>query len=220
MSRAETLIEWSDHLRGLALRGERDLDSVLAAGTERRGSYARSFRDERGHRRAVDGPFLAHVLSLPAPEAPTSSDLAVRLWAACARDEAREPPDVSGPPLIDPVTAGSIEVWTEAELSALQALRWLAMRGSGELRTLVARACAWHLEHLQPDNATNHPWAVAVFVEHWALETDASARVHAETLVHNCLVQSGRPDRFSAWVLADSAQQLRAAAKEGRLSGG
>ena len=43
-------------------------------------------------------------------------------------------------------------------------------------------------------------------------ETDANsaheATLHAETLVHNSIVNLGRPDRFSACLLLDAARVL------------
>ncbi|MBZ0171155.1 MAG: hypothetical protein K8E66_02125, partial [Phycisphaerales bacterium] len=59
---------------------------------------------------------------------------------------------------------------------------------------------------------TNHPWAVHVFLRLSLAESDRAAsdaaRLHAETLLHNALVSSGRPDRFSACLLLDAARAL------------
>lgn len=102
---------------------------------------------------------------------------------------------------------GAIETTTETELSALHALSHHARRDpSGRLAERCLDAARWHVDELQPDNGTNHPWAVHVFLA--LAEDDSTARLHAESLVHNALVSSGRPDRFSACLLLDSARLL------------
>ncbi len=102
----------------------------------------------------------------------------------------------------------AIEVWTETELSALHALWHLARRAAGDtaaaLSARIASAVAWHIQHTQPDNATNHPWAAHVFLLHGTPES----RHFAETLVSNCIVLNGRPDPLSAWILLDAAEAL------------
>ena len=109
----------------------------------------------------------------------------------------------------------AIEVWTEAELCGLHGL-WRAMRMAGEqgaaIRRRLGAAVAWHLEHTQPDNATNRPWAVHVFLLHgpegtMGREGRADARLYAETLVHNAQAQ-GNADPASLWILADAAREL------------
>ncbi len=98
-----------------------------------------------------------------------------------------------------------IEVWTEQELSGLHALWWLARRrGRDDLARRGAAARDWHLVNTQPDNATNRPWALHVFL----LGGTDESRLYAETLLHNCLVGTGRPDPTSAWILLDSARAL------------
>lgn len=114
---------------------------------------------------------------------------------------------------VDPEGAGplfkqdlyqTIEVWTETELSALHALWHHARAGMNELDRRLASAVAWHLECTQPDNATNHPWAVHVFLLHGTPESQH----FAETLVSNCMVLNGKPDPLSAWILLDAAEGL------------
>jgi hypothetical protein len=104
----------------------------------------------------------------------------------------------------------AIEVWTEAELCGLHGL-WRAGRiadgiepkSGGALRERLTRAVHWHLEHTQPDNATNRPWAVHVFL----LDGSDEARLYGETLVHNAQAQ-GNEDPASRWILADAAREL------------
>lgn len=104
-----------------------------------------------------------------------------------------------------------IEVWTETELAGLHALWWHA-RGepTGTLMRVVDAAVEWHLEHTQPDNATNHPWAAHVFLLDWVKHRREESRLFAETLVHNCQVTFGRPDQLSAWILLDCAHGMAA----------
>lgn len=107
----------------------------------------------------------------------------------------------------------AIELWTERELGAIQALWRLAVIHGRQLwRWRTLDAARWHLEHTQPDNATNHPWAIPVFLDLWntdpASETGIDARLYAETLLHNCQTQAARPDPLSALILLDAADGL------------
>jgi hypothetical protein len=102
----------------------------------------------------------------------------------------------------------AVEVWTEAELSGLHALHRAARLRPDErlpLRARLASALAWHIEHTQPDNATNRPWAIHVFL----LSGHPEGSLYAETLLHNAMVQ-GIDDPASRWILADAARELRA----------
>lgn len=138
--------------------------------------------------------------------------LDVALWTACAGPL----PHLNDLPLDmgadGPLHAwqgdGAIEVWTEVELSALHAAWRLARRGAhAVLRARVERAMRWHLEHTQPDNATNRPWALHAFL----LEGSPEARAYAGTLLHNALALGGRPEPLSAWILSDAAAELHLA---------
>lgn len=195
-------------------------------------AFIAEFQDEHGHRRAVDRYLLAHALGHPhlalatslASSDPTANSTDIALWAAlCA---GRDPSGLIAThgPLIHE-TRGVIETDTEAELSALHALWWHA-KGHPTIATglepvasprklstspLIDRcmdAARHAVDVLQPDNATCHPWAIAVFVELWLQTGDLSARLYAETLEHNSLIAMGRPDRFSAVLLLDAARML------------
>lgn len=138
--------------------------------------------------------------------------LDVALWTACASPLQRLnelPLDMAGDgPLHAWTGDGAIEVWTEVELSALHAAWRLARRGAhGELRMRIERAMRWHLEHTQPDNATNRPWALHAFL----LQGSPDARAYAGTLLHNAQALGGRPEPLSAWILSDAAAELRLA---------
>ncbi|MFG0257573.1 MAG: hypothetical protein ACF8GE_06695 [Phycisphaerales bacterium JB043] len=138
-----------------------------------------------------------------------------RLWQLVVRNDHSIPIpiDDDGPLLGTRRDSLALEVWTECELSSLQALVWLALQQSS--RTLLDRAAMasrWHLEHTQPDNATNRPWGIPAFLT-LALRTPPLAReseLYASTLLHNTLVTSGAPDTLSARVLADAARQIDA----------
>ncbi|MFO0829203.1 MAG: hypothetical protein U0572_13770 [Phycisphaerales bacterium] len=104
----------------------------------------------------------------------------------------------------------AIEVWTEAELCGLHAL-WRAARlrsdERGPIRNRLSAAIDWHLEHTQPDNATNRPWALHAFL----FDPREEGRLYAETLLHNAQAQ-GLGDDASRWILADAARELRLSA--------
>lgn len=172
-----------------------------------------AFRDEMGNRLAVDDALLASALgrSLPVRHvAATSGDLLI--WSAVLRDPPGQPELAAGdsaPLLVHPPDA-TIEVWTETELSALHALWKLARRcGDTTLRTRCIEAAIWHAENIQPDNATNHPWATHVFYAASAATDRWELQHHADTLVHNALV-GGRVRLRSAVILLDSANELEA----------
>lgn len=149
----------------------------------------------------------------------------VRLWrgmeraensGASAADLARAAAidlDAKGP-LWSSSAWSAIEVWTEAELCGLHGLWRLASRRgpAPAVERRLAAAIAWHLDHTQPDNATNRPWAAHVFLDH-ALDSrrDAeragAARLYAETLVHNAQAQ-GLADPASRWILVDAGREL------------
>lgn len=205
-----TLETWARRLRAVA---SRTLGDDLGAGDWHPDRLAR-FSDERGHRRAVDPYVLAwrgRADSVRTPPAPTGISEA-HLWSALTHDGVRAH-DALGQrasssahaPLFEQPDDVVIEVWTETELASLHALWWLA-RQDGSLADVVRSAATWHVERVQPDNATNHAWALHVFL---LLDVEG-ADLYAQTLLHNCMVHTGQPDRLSAHLLADSADALDA----------
>lgn len=74
---------------------------------------------------------------------------------------------------------------------------------------LAERVAAWHVGHLQPDNATHHPWAVHLFLHQSLHAGDVEAGMYAGTLLHNCRVMTGQPDALSAHILMDAANALQ-----------
>lgn len=187
----------------------------------------RIFRDELGHRRDVHGPFLtwrrrenlAHSSGAMNGSASGAPPLDVILWSALAgapadidselarcRAAARVGPDEGA--LIPQGLHKTIEVWTETELSALHALSRLSvMRRRADWSTLALDAARWHVGNLQPDNATNRPWAIHLFAT-LALQGSFEAGLLAESLLHSCRVTLGRVDALSAQILLDAAEAI------------
>ncbi|CAN5756025.1 hypothetical protein BH11PLA1_BH11PLA1_08390 [soil metagenome] len=198
------------------------------------------FADEAGSRRASDAWVLRWMMRgdaddstvLQAPASPPAADAAdVRLWRALspAHFDARAVDDLVAldaqrdawtPPVvrIDVTARGpsALEVETERQLSALQALWHLArLHQRADWRAHALRAAAWFVENIQPDNATGHAWALAVFVSAGemcraaqALESSREHDLYAQTLLHNAQVNFGRPDLLSAWLLLDAARAV------------
>lgn len=201
--------------------------SVWIAGMRRIAGVAGAPAPPRDGDATSATPFLVKrgVLSAPddRPERPDPD--AALWWAVVARDPAagarvigeRDTPRGAG-------DAGSIfpqglytaiEVWTESDLSALQALWWLSREAGGDgLRTQMLTAARWHLDNTQPDNATNRPWGVPVFLELAARDANPDARLFAETLVHNAMATNGTPEPFSAQILLDASDALEALTRE------
>ncbi|MEC9373862.1 MAG: hypothetical protein VYC34_08460 [Planctomycetota bacterium] len=103
----------------------------------------------------------------------------------------------------------AIEVWTERELCGLHALLWLAhQREQARWRAIAEQVGLWHIQNTQPDNATNRPWAIHLFIALAEHDGGAESRLYAETLLHNCRVANGRPDPLSAQILLDAADAL------------
>lgn len=188
-------------------------------GTAWGGGDPAGFSDEMGHRRPVDAPFLAWR-SRRKPTKCERPALDVRAWRAVASEpvdlgeiraalEAHRPGPGGFGALSEQSSHQTIEVWSETELSTLHALWWAwARTGDGEMGRAVAEAARWHIAHLQPDNATNHPWAAHVFAALDACDGVREAGLYAQTLVHNCQTALGRPDRLSVQILADAAEAV------------
>lgn len=186
---------WGKLLRHTALRRlDGDTAHTSAATID-------GFVDDRGHRRAVDPYFLSALHEVSPPGLVEGAALDARWWwHAAAGDVGVEVPD--GGAL---TTRGetALEVWTETELGALHALWRLArIAGRADWRERALACARWHVRETQPDNATNHPWAIHVFV----MVGEDEARMYAEGLLHAC--QVGLLDRFSALVLLDAAREL------------
>lgn len=181
-----------------------------------------TFADATGNRRRVDRPLLADLARLPPPPTPDLArlDPEEAVWWALHDRSALAAANIdlaAQGPLFESLRQRGIEWWTQAELSGVHALSILGMRdASSPTLARVERCALWLLEEVQPDNATQWPWAVHIFA---AIALDAqrpeslraAARHYAQTLVHNALVNTGAPDRFAACILWSSADWLQAA---------
>jgi hypothetical protein len=149
--------------------------------------------------------------SSPPPEALRSAraqrdSVDLRLWLeACRSAPSLEAIPPGAGPLVVWDQSVAIEVWTEEELSGMHALARLARRmDSANARERLRAAVRWHIEHTQPDNGTNRPWAVHAFL----IEGSPEAHAYAGTLLHNALALTGQPTPLSAWILMDAAAEL------------
>ncbi len=187
-----SLTQWITHLRAIA--------APVATGPPRGAT-------------AIEKPFsvvVCETVAGPRPEPVPPGE--VGLWWALADDDV-DVENLLGEPSPGPLWPRGdrqpIEVWTEADLCGLHALWCLArQRQRGDWTRRVEAVRDWHLDNTQPDNATNRPWALHVFL----LASSPEAHYYAETLLHNSVVTTGRPDLLSAWILIDAAQQLEAEA--------
>ena len=188
-----TLSDWMAHLRAVA--------EPVATQPPPRGGLV--------------GPAFAAVASgadpgpMPSPVPPADAGL---WWALVDRnvdvDALLEDPGPNQGSLWPLHRFSGLEVWTETELCGLHALWCLAReRRRDDWARRVDAVRDWHLVHTQPDNATNRPWALHVFL--LAAQDSPEARAYAETLLHNAMVTTGgRPDLLSAWILLDSARRI------------
>lgn len=150
--------------------------------------------------------------------APPRSDSApdVRLWWALVEPTAPVPDQLASPdrsPIAPRDSYRTIEAWTEADLASIHALWWLGRkRARAEWVSRSLDAAAWHTEHIQPDNATNRPWAIHVFLDLWRTRSLIEGRLHAETMLHNADAGAGTaatgPGRLIADIAADAANAL------------
>ena len=164
----------------------------------------------------------SHPARPPADDTPTpAQSIDDALWRALCDESSpidhlfAGGSDANPAPISGPRTGVGIEVWTETELSAMQALWWLARRrGRPDWGRRLARGVAWMLEHIQPDNATNRPWAICVFLEHAQRTGDADALLYAETLLHNADLGADLDDPLVAHILADNANAMESLASD------
>jgi hypothetical protein len=171
-------------------------------------SFIERFEDEHAHRRPVDRPFLSAMLGLDPGDLPPGQPLDVALWwRAAAQQRPADTLEANGPLCPWPPASG-IEVWIERDLCALHALWRLAREGHPDLVARCLDAAEWHVANTQPDNATNHPWAIHVFMALGDRRGSAEAVLYATGLLHACQVAFGRPDRLSAAILLDASREL------------
>jgi hypothetical protein len=184
----------------------------------------RAFRDDRGNHLAIDEPFFAVLRGERAETlACDRADVRLLAWlsgAGPSPDLERlltAPADNAPAPLLPRQRDDeAIEVYTDVLLCATHAAWSLARSARSPLTSMAEReivrrrcvlGCAWLMANLQPDNATNYPWAVHVLQCSDALGYEATH--YAETLLHNCQVTYGKADLRSAWILWHAAGELR-----------
>jgi hypothetical protein len=201
MHDAQVMKVWENRLRHAA-------GDVRVAASE-----LSDFRDDAGHRRKVDPWLLAHAYGLDARDIRVDEIAAVQepwvaLWMS-VHDAARDVGTwrAGRGPLFPHLHSRAIEVWTEGELAGLHALWWLAHRDA-TLAPRARSAAAWLIAELQPDNATQRPWALHAFAQ-LAAEGDIEADMYAQTLLLNATAGREKPDRFSAAIAIDAANYLR-----------
>jgi len=226
------LLRWITRLHAAAREGDalRPPRSLLGPSLD-------SFRDEFNQRRAVDAPFLRwriHQTEATPSSPPISRNSSPDRWD-CSPEQSQGINFATAPPelaawhaLLVPATPAQsilnlffasptpdagIEVQTESELCLLHALWQHATRRGAPpgLRERCRERCDRLIDTLQPDNATNRPWAIHVFALAGAgfLGPPRSEADHyAQTLLHNCRVSLARPDTMSAQILADAAESL------------
>lgn len=208
------VLRWAQGLRPSAAVA---LVGAIAREPDPAGAIA-AFRDEAGHRRPVDAPLLAWLAGVRWERGDAARGLDVVLWDRLACGSARGPLGLfaSGDgPLqgLEAVRAGqvAIEVWTERELSAIQALWTLGVTAArADWRDRALRAARWCVRELQPDNATQHPWGLNAFV--WlGASGEADADLYAQTLVVNATVGSGLPGRVAGLVMLAAGRSLELA---------
>lgn len=162
--------------------------------------------------RTLDCPASSGFSAAPSRSGASAVDL--RLWHAVVR--IGSPPMLpDGGPLAPGLRDQGIECWTETELCALHALDTIARRTADP--ALAARRDAtvdWLLSEIQPDNATNLPWAVQAFVQRWCDAGDAQALLYAQAQLHACRLMLGVPDPRSALILRHAAMLLDAPCRQ------
>jgi hypothetical protein len=163
--------------------------------------------------RAAAGPGTLPDLDGAPPSFRNRKDADAVLWDAAAAGSAPGALDAAdrllaarpGWSLADAEGYLALEVWTECELSALHALsRIVRLHPTPSRRARFDELCRWHIEHTQPDNATNRPWAVHVFARSRAPD----AILYAETLLHNVSASDARHEPLSRWILLDAVREL------------
>lgn len=201
--------DWSDRLSSAAGDFASEILSLRLLDEAQRADFILNYRDESGGRRSIDLLVLHWLLDLSLESKAADNATDSRVWRAlCAKEDVLGLLSASGPltPTDDSI---GIEVWTEIELRTLHAA-WNSAIDSGSARTTsrCLGAARWHLDNIQPDNATNIPWAIHLFAA-LADDGDASADIHAQTQLHAALAGRREPSRLTSLVLLDASEMHR-----------
>jgi len=186
---------------------------VTGLNQENPSTFSSSFHDESGNQRPVDPFLIGAVFGHAAVRTTFSGDSPdVQLWASITDGRTAVEQFLSGDskgPLIRHPAGTSIEVLTETEACALHALWTIArVRVQTDLTARCLSAAQWHIAELQPDNATNSPWAIHVFAMLSILGVDSRGFMEAESRLHNCHVGRAQLDQRSAMILKHASMEL------------
>ena len=209
--------DWSARLRRIAAPVLAKTPLLIPSTDADKRCYIDAFTDEAGTRRHWDPFLLGHLLGIPVSPSPEPW---LWSWNALLAGNDSPPPrsERPSPPFFADPDSWSLEQETEKELAGLHAWSWLIQReehaeARGTADPRFDAAAQWTLANIQPDNATNHPWAIHVYLARPTNPTNpthsTNARMYAETMLHNCLVTTGQPDLVSALILWDAANWLK-----------
>lgn len=195
-----------------------DLGAVIAAAQGRNRAFIVSCLRAVHATRAgglvhIDLPLPAMPLPLPAAQGNRASELvwlaylyfvqgdsAARAWlsAACAALD---------PTALKTTVSDNPEPWWQNEMLILHALHSFALiSGDGPSLDKTIACADFHIREIQPDHATNEPWAAHAYASH------IDGRITAETLLHSAQIQNaGTLSEISRLIVADAVAALEAA---------
>lgn len=186
---------------------------ALAAAPGYRGAILLSVQAVAGRAPPVDLPRLI-IPPLPAV-APKGAAVSAAIWSTFARSVAgddaasealRQAIDELSPTALATTIDDNPEPWWQQEMLILHALHSFALRqNDGSLIDKTLDCAAFHLAEIQPDHATNEPWAVHAYASH------ADGAITAETLLHAAHMNGGGSlNAASRWIAADALAALEA----------
>jgi len=210
LSGSEQLRRWRDLLRSAV--GTAELSPIDTGYGDRAVTLA-ALEETVDINRSIDVPDLT-LPRLPAP-APHGSETAMLVWLTLSQAVRGEAPAVAAlrkaieqlsPNALRATIDDNPEPWWQQEMMILHALHSFALRQRDY--TLIEKtlgAAAFHLAEIQPDHATNEPWAIHAYATH------ADGTVTAETLLHAAYMNGGGVlSEVSRWILADAVAALDA----------
>ncbi len=153
-------------------------------------------------------------LPLPASQGSRASEL---VWLAYLKFVMGDPSaaawlgaacDALDPTALKTTASDNPEPWWQNEMLMLHALHSYALIHRDGRAIAKTLACAdFHIREIQPDHATNEPWAAHAYASH------IDGRVTAETLLHSAQIQNaGKLTEVSRLIVSDAVAALEAAA--------